>query len=147
MPYTYEFPRPGFTVDLVIICAPEQSVLLIQRGNEPFKGYWAMPGGYVEEGETIPAAAKRELREETGITDVKLKQMGTYGDPGRDPRGWTATVVFAGHVSEPVAQAGDDARNAQWFPLNKLPTEMAFDHSMILQDVIKKLGKGYDEYQ
>lgn len=142
MTFTYDYPRPGLTVDLVIVC--KQSVLLIQRGNEPFKGFWAMPGGYVEEGETIPDAATRELREETGITDVKLKQMGTYGDPGRDPRGWTATVVFTGHVAEQCGKAGDDARNAQWFPLDKLPEQMAFDHSMILNDVIKKLGKGYE---
>lgn len=145
MTYTYEHPRPGLTVDLVIVCMPQQSVLLIQRGNPPFQGYWAMPGGYVEEGESIPNAAKRELQEETGITEVKLKQMGTYGDPGRDPRGWTATVVFAGQVAEPCGKAGDDARNAQWFPLDRLPEQMAFDHSMILNDVLKKLGKGYDE--
>jgi 8-oxo-dGTP diphosphatase len=143
MPYTYEFQRPGFTVDLIIVCAPQRSILLIQRGNEPFKGQWAMPGGYVEEGETILAAAMRELREETGITDVKLKQMGTYGDPGRDPRGWTATVVFTGQVAEPVATAGDDARNAQWFPMDQLPSQMAFDHGIIVQDIINKIGSEY----
>lgn len=137
--YTYEYERPGLTVDLVIICELQNTVLLIQRGNEPFKGSWALPGGYVEAGETIAAAAKRELQEETGITGVALRQMGTYGDPGRDPRGWTATVVWIGYVVEPVAKAGDDAAAAKWFPIDELPS-LAFDHATILTDVFEKLN-------
>ena len=139
MPYIYEHSRPGLTVDLVIICEPQRKILLIKRGGEPFKGSWAMPGGHVEEGETIANAAKRELEEETGITGVTLRQMGTYGDPGRDPRGWTATVVYAGHVSEPIARAGDDAAETGWFPLDAMPP-LAFDHGDILRDVFEKLG-------
>lgn len=138
MAYTYEYPRPGLTVDLVIVCIPQQTILLIQRGNDPFKGHWALPGGYVEEGETIPTAAYRELQEETGITNTDLKQVGIYGDPGRDPRGWTATVVFVGQVSAPIAKAGDDAKEVKWFPINALP-ELAFDHNKILKDVLEKL--------
>lgn len=144
MPF-YKRARPGLTVDMVIICTPQQKLLLIQRGGDPFKGYWALPGGHVEEGEGLLDAAKRELAEETGITQVSLRQMGTYGDPGRDPRGWMATVVFAGHVNEPVAVAGDDAAAAQWFPLDNLP-QMAFDHNDIVKDVLEKfrMEPGYE---
>lgn len=138
MPF-YEYERPGLTVDLVIICEPNHTILLIQRGHDPFKGSWALPGGYVEAGETIGAAAKRELQEETGIAGVNLQQMGTYGDPGRDPRGWTATVAYAGHVAEEVAKAGDDAAAAKWFPIYQLPA-LAFDHETIVKDIFEKLG-------
>lgn len=135
MPH-YDHARPGLTVDLVIIYNfdDDLKILLIKRGNDPFKGSWALPGGYVEEGETISQAAHRELEEETGITDVELSQMGTYGDPGRDPRGWTATVVFMGHVADMEANAGDDAKEAKWFSMKELP-ELAFDHGKILQDL------------
>lgn len=137
--YTYEYPRPALTVDMIIICKPQRKVLLIQRGHEPFKGYWAIPGGYVEEGETIIAAARRELQEETGITGVDLQQVGTYGDPGRDPRGWQVTVAHVGYVSEMVGKAGDDAAAAHWFDFGELP-ELAVDHAIILQDTFKKIN-------
>jgi 8-oxo-dGTP diphosphatase len=117
----------------------DNSILLIQRGNDPFTGCWALPGGYVEPGEAIIDAAIRELKEETGLTGVGLHQVGTYGDPGRDPRGWTATVAHVGFVDEPVAKAGDDAASAKWFPLNQLPT-LAFDHETIVKDVFLELG-------
>lgn len=139
---TYEFARPGLTVDLVIFYKPEhverpEKILLIKRGNDPYKGCWALPGGYVEEGEKIEDAAKRELMEETHLSGVDLTQMKTYGDPGRDPRGWTATVAFMGHVSDmAAAKAGDDAKDAQWFSLRELPA-LAFDHGTIIEDIFK----------
>lgn len=140
MPY-YNFARPGLTVDLVVLYTPKdtdrpEKILLIRRGNDPYKGCWALPGGYVEEGETIEAAARRELMEETNLSNVELTQMKTYGDPGRDPRGWTATVVFLGHVSTMGGKAGDDAKEAQWFSLRELP-ELAFDHKTIIEDMFR----------
>lgn len=144
--YTYEFPRPGLTVDLVILYNDHDAgtkILLIKRRNDPYKDYWALPGGYVEEGEDLEQAARRELEEETGITDVHFKQIGAFGDPKRDPRGWTVTVAFTSYVDSMDAKAGDDAKEAQWFPVNKLP-QLAFDHPLVIDTTMRKLGKGYD---
>ena len=92
--YTYEYPRPAVTVDIVIATREESPrVLLIRRKNEPFAGCWALPGGFVEMDETLESAARRELHEETGVKTKALVQLGTFGDPGRDPRGRTISVV------------------------------------------------------
>ena len=96
--YTYKWPRPGLTVDACII-APRDSgphVLLIKRKKDPFEGSWALPGGFVDEGERLIDAAARELKEETSVDPgkVPLEQVGAYGDPGRDPRGWTVSAVY-----------------------------------------------------
>jgi ADP-ribose pyrophosphatase YjhB (NUDIX family) len=103
--YTYQYPRPGLTVDTCIIARPSPGenpkVLLIQRKFEPFAGSWALPGGFVDEGEPLEAAAARELQEETSVdvaTSVSLEQVGAFGDPGRDPRGWTVTVAYCAVV-------------------------------------------------
>ncbi len=125
------------TADSVLVV--EEDVLLIQRGNDPHKGMWAIPGGFVEEMEGVLAAAERELQEETGISGVPLKQFATYGDPGRDPRGRVVCVVYWSRLSsKPPATAGDDAALCRWFSLNHLP-ELAFDHAQILQDVRKRI--------
>ncbi len=137
MPYTYSFPRPALTVDIVLArsgpSGPE--ALLIQRGHPPFAGSWALPGGFVDEGETLEQAARRELHEETGLAGMALAQLGAFGDPGRDPRGWTVSVVFwawlEGQASEDAPIAGDDAAAATWWPLAALPP-LAFDHAEIL---------------
>ena len=100
-PFTYDFPRPALTADVVLFAGPAEdlSVLLIRRGRPPFRGQWALPGGFVDEGERVIDAARRELLEETGIAwDEDLLQVGTFGDPGRDPRGWTASVIWAAYV-------------------------------------------------
>jgi 8-oxo-dGTP diphosphatase len=139
VPY-YEYPRPALTVDVVLLRLSsnrEYDVLLIQRGSEPFKGSWALPGGFVEEGETLEAAARRELLEETGLDPHWLKQFGVYGDPGRDPRGWVVSVAFAVWVTgSDVVRAGSDAVQVQWHPNNNLPL-LAFDHKTILYDALK----------
>jgi ADP-ribose pyrophosphatase YjhB (NUDIX family) len=102
--YTYKWPRPSVTVDTCIISAPQggegSKVLLIQRKHDPFAGSWALPGGFVDEGESLQAAAARELQEETSIDQsaTSLTQVGAYGDPGRDPRGWTITVAYCAIV-------------------------------------------------
>jgi 8-oxo-dGTP diphosphatase len=111
-------------------------VLLIERGWAPFEGRWALPGGHVDRGETSRAAAARELAEETGVEvdPAALKQLGVYDEPRRDPRGRYVTVAYLAQVERVVPAAGDDARAARWFPLNKLPV-LAFDHADILGDL------------
>src|SRR4029453_7461359 len=103
MAYSYEYERPGLTVDCVIfgLDLEEESlkVMLIERDLEPFEGMWAIPGGLVRNGETLTEAAMRELQEETGISEVFLEQLYTFGDPGRDPRGWVVSVAYYALVS------------------------------------------------
>lgn len=132
--FSYDYPRPGLTVDLAIVSRElRPRVLLIRRKHDPFAGTWAMPGGYVEEMERLTDAARRELQEETGLEIDELEQLYTAGDPGRDPRGWTVTVAYLARVDadqlKPVA--ADDAEEVAWFPLDELP-QLAFDHAMIL---------------
>ncbi len=131
--YSYNYPRPAVTVDAIII-SNQNSVLLIERGREPFKAKWALPGGFVDMDESLEIACMRELEEETGLRVGDLKQFKAYGAVDRDPRGRTISVVFYAFVTEElVACAGDDAAKAQWFPLDQLP-ELAFDHQQILDE-------------
>ena len=125
------------TVDTLILAnrGGKDHILLIERKNDPFKGLWAFPGGFVEDDEDLEVAAKRELHEETGISSPTLTQYKAVGTPGRDPRGRIITVIFFGAVNEDEMDAvkgADDAARAQWFPLNELPT-LAFDHGEILK--------------
>src|SRR3954454_2271522 len=135
MPHTYDYPRPSLTVDVVIVTREANPrVLLIRRRKDPFAGAWAIPGGFVDEGEPLAAAAERELREETGVTDVALEQLAAFGDPGRDPRGWTVSVAFLARVAaDTTATAADDAAAVGWHRLDKLPRKLAFDHATILE--------------
>lgn len=133
--YRYDYPRPALTVDLVLVSRDTvPRVLLIQRKGEPFAGAWALPGGFVNEGEGLAEAARREMMEETGVAVETLEPLYTAGDPGRDPRGWTVSVVFLARLDarKVKAQAGDDAAAVRWFRLDQLP-ELAFDHAMILE--------------
>ncbi|WP_424712480.1 NUDIX domain-containing protein [Kitasatospora acidiphila] len=132
--------RPWLTADIAVIRGDE--VLLIQRADEPHKGSWALPGGYVDEGETSRAAAARELEEETGIVAMpeELVQVGAYDAPDRDPRERVVTVAYLLEVASGVtAVAGDDAADAHWFPLDELPP-LAFDHAEILADAVRSLA-------
>ena len=125
MPYTYEYPRPAVTADCVLFAmrAEDLAVLLIQRKHAPFKGSWALPGGFVNANEPLDRAAARELAEETGIVNVPLEQLGAFGDPGRDPRGHTVTVVFYSFVvADAQPSAADDAADAAWLPLKSPPS-------------------------
>ena len=132
--FSYEYPRPALTVDAVLVTREEcPRVLLIRRKGEPFAGSWAFPGGFVNEGEKLIDAARRELHEETGVEVGDVEQLYTAGDPGRDPRGWTVTVAYLARVDPAALKpvAADDAAEVGWFPLDALPP-LAFDHAMIL---------------
>ncbi|MBO5593940.1 MAG: NUDIX hydrolase [Prevotella sp.] len=139
MAYTYKYPRPAVTADCIVITKEaEPKVLLIERGDEPFKGCWAFPGGFMNMDETTEQCAIRELEEETGLKVSEVHQIGAYSKVDRDPRGRTVTVAYLAIVDAPMAVSGqDDAAKAQWFSLSALP-ELAFDHEEIMQDAIKK---------
>lgn len=132
------FPAtPSLTVDCVVIDAQER-VLLIRRGRPPFEGAYALPGGFVDVGETVEDACRRELMEETGVKAGKLHLMGVYSDPARYLRGHTCSVTFLTRIKSAAAVAGDDAAAAEWVPLASRP-RMAFDHGKILQDARRML--------
>jgi 8-oxo-dGTP diphosphatase len=143
--YVYDWPRPMVTVDAAVFTFSDDKakVLLINRGNEPFKGKWALPGGFVDMDEELEDAVARELEEETGLATVQLEQMRTFGTVGRDPRGRMITIVFMGIATEgqDKIKAGDDAAQAQWFDIEKLPEDMAFDHNEVVRFAIEKLGR------
>lgn len=143
MPFTYDYPRPAVTVDLALFAAEgrELQVLMIQRKQDPFAGRWALPGGFVDADEDLAAAAKRELREETGLRSGRLVQLGAYGKPGRDPRGHTVSVVFFAACDRAKARgaAGDDAAACAWWPVRRLP-RLAFDHKVVVRDAVARFA-------
>lgn len=149
MPYTYKHARPALAVDCVVfgLDDTELKVLLIQRDLEPFAGAWALPGGFVHLDETLDEAARRELREETGLSKVFLEQLYTVGDLQRDPRERVVTVAYYALVrlSDHQVQAATDARNAAWFGVDDLP-DLVFDHADILDLALKRL-QGKVRYQ
>ena len=143
MAYTYDYPRPALTVDCVIFGLDESAklkILLIQRGHDPYEGQWALPGGFVDMDEPLEEAALRELKEETGVENVFIEQLYTFGSPHRDPRGRVVTVVYYAliNLAEYRIAADSDARDVRWFPVDDLPT-LAFDHAAILEVAIKRL--------
>lgn len=131
------------TVDAVVFAVAEDAakLLLIKRKNEPFKGKWAIPGGFIGIDEDLDDAVARELFEETGLTGVPLEQLHAFGKPGRDPRGRQITVAFWGIITEGLEKikAGNDADDAQWFDINQLPAPMAFDHDEVAKFAIDRL--------
>src|SRR5262245_1998245 len=149
MAHTYQYPRAALTVDCVVFGFDEGDlkVLRFERGLEPFKGRWALPGGFVRVDETLDAAARRELGEEAGLTNVFLEQLYTFGALDRDPRERVVSVAYYALVklSEHEAKAATDAANARWFPLSKVP-KLAFDHGDILETAVERL-KGKVRYQ
>jgi len=135
-------PQIKLTVDAVVFGYQDGkiSILLIQRKYAPFKGQWAIPGGFVLEDESLEEAVERELREETGVSINYLEQLYTFGDVGRDPRGRVVSVAYFGLIRPDghTLEASTDAEKAQWFDINKLP-KLSFDHSKILEIAIKRL--------
>jgi 8-oxo-dGTP diphosphatase len=141
--YAYDYPRPAVTTDVVVVSRQARPrVLLVRRKREPFAGMWAIPGGFVEMDETLEESARRELFEETRVRVGRLDQLHTFGDPGRDPRGRTISVVFLARANagglDPKAQ--DDADEVAWHDWHRLPP-LAFDHAAILVLARKRLAR------
>ena len=134
--------RPSVAVDLLIFSFFEQKLhlLLIQRKNLPFQGYWALPGGFVEKDEDLWETAQRELWEETGLKNLRLIELGAFGHPLRDPRTRVISIAYLSIVRKERVKprAGDDAKEVGWFPLRKLP-ELAFDHELIIKSALARL--------
>jgi 8-oxo-dGTP diphosphatase len=147
--HVYEHPRPALTADMLVVAGDpggERSVLMIRRGGDPFNGMLALPGGFVDVGETVEQAALRELREETGVglEAADLRLAGVYSQPGRDPRGWTVSVLFRIDLRErPDARHGDDAASVEWVSAADAlarPSWFAFDHDRMLRDQLDGAG-------
>ena len=133
------FPAtPALTTDCVVF-DERGYVLLIRRGNEPFKGSYALPGGFVDVGERVEDSCRRELSEETGLHVGELRLVGVYSDPGRDPRGHTCSVAYLAQVGRADVTAGDDAAAAEWVA-DWRRQKLAFDHAQIIADAEKLLA-------
>lgn len=151
------YPKPALTADVVVFRREkgEEKLLLIKRGGHPFIGKWALPGGFANENEPVELTAARELKEETGVSDISMRLVGVFSRPERDPRGWVVSAAFAAVIEEDIAVlAGDDAAKAEWFTLKRTdsdirlingeavlsPDELAFDHGDILLAAISCCG-------
>jgi 8-oxo-dGTP diphosphatase len=149
MTFIYDYARPALTVDCVVFGLDNEDlkVLLIQRDLEPFAGQWALPGGFVNVGESVETAARRELAEETGLKGIFIEQLYTFSAPNRDPREHVVSVAYFALVNllEHRVNAATDARNAAWFEMNDIPG-LAFDHDRILQTAYERL-QGKIRYQ
>lgn len=153
--FSYQYPRAAITTDAIVFVRNRRkeisgdkdlspfestSVLLIQRGQDPYKNKWALPGGFIEMNETLETSCKRELAEETGLEIDNMIQFKTYDAIDRDPRHRTISVVFFAELDKKqVVKGGDDAAQAKWFLTNDLP-ELAFDHEQILNDFFNTIG-------
>lgn len=131
-----DYKSPKLTADGAII--KDGKILLIERKNEPFKGKWALPGGFVEYGEKVEDAVVREVNEETGLDTKIIDIVGVYSDPSRDPRGHIVTVVYLLDILDGEIKGSDDAADAKFFDLNDLP-KLAFDHNVILKDITRRI--------
>ncbi|MCM1319179.1 MAG: NUDIX hydrolase [Muribaculaceae bacterium] len=138
--YCYKYPHPAVTTDCVIFGYDGEwlKVLLVKRGGEPYAGYWAFPGGFVNIDESAEEGALRELKEETSLTIAYIEQFHAYSDPGRDPRERVITIAYYALVKISEVRGGDDAREAAWFPIDEIP-QLAFDHDTILRDALTRL--------
>lgn len=136
--YSYRYPRPAVTADAVILTSQEpRKILLIERRNDPYKGCWAFPGGFLEMDETVEQCAIRELKEETGMELGKMHQIGVYSRVDRDPRDRVISVAFLALVqTQSEVKAMDDAKEARWWSVDEIP-QLAFDHKEILEDALK----------
>ena len=141
--YHYQYPHPSVTTDNVIFgfdgtCV---SVLLIERRFDPYKGYWAFPGGFLEMDESAEEGARRELMEETGLTTAFVKQFHAFSAPDRDPRERVLTIAYYSLVRMSEVKGMDDAAQAKWFPLDAVPEKLAFDHAEMLRVAKEEVGK------
>lgn len=140
--YCYKYPHPSVTTDCVIFSfdGTRLRVLLVQRGIEPYKGRWAMPGGFMQMDESAEEGALRELQEETGLQGAYIKQFHTFTDPSRDPRERVITIAYYALVKMQEVKGADDAADARWFALDEVPS-LAFDHDLILRTALNELRK------
>ena len=137
-----KYHNPAVSVDVVIFTLREDDlqVLLVQRKTPPFEGRWAIPGGFVEQDKSLEVAARRELAEETGVRDVYLEQLYTFGDPCRDPRGRVITVAYLALIPSPLTvEPSSDASDARWWSVYGLPSRLAFDHDKVLAYALQRL--------
>ncbi len=143
-----KYPKPSLTADNIIFY--KNKVLLIKRGGHPFIGKWAFPGGFANKNEPLEMTAKRELEEETGLTDIPSSLLNIYSTPGRDPRGWVVSAAYLSIIDDEKEVKGlDDAADAKWFEINdqKLVSDdinitfddLAFDHAQILKEALNKI--------
>jgi 8-oxo-dGTP diphosphatase len=140
--YSYKYPHPSVTTDCVIFGIDSDNklkVLLIERMNEPFKGCWAFPGGFLNIDEDAPDGARRELLEETGMQVTNIEQLGAFASPDRDPRERVISIAYFTLTRVQEVFGGDDARLACWFPINKLPP-LAFDHQQMFEQALQRLS-------
>lgn len=140
--YHYKYPHPSVTTDCIIfgVDGTKISVLLVERGNEPFKGKWAFPGGFLNMDESAEEGALRELQEETGLTGAYIKQLHTFTAPNRDPRERVISIAYYAIVPIQDVKGGDDAAKAQWFALDNVPP-LAFDHDEMLRMAEQELQR------
>ena len=145
MTYTYEYPRPALTVDIILFAKEpdDLSILLIKRNHVPFDGMWALPGGFIEIDETLEHATNRELHEETGINGIALEQFYVFDSINRDPRHRVISIVFTGILFSKLSdiKAGDDAKEVKWFSIREVP-QLAFDHEEIIRKAIERYFSG-----
>jgi len=131
-----KYKNPKLTADGIII--KDDKIVLIKRKNSPFKGLWALPGGFVEYGEKVEDTVVREAFEETGLKTKITNLLGVYSDPNRDPRGHTITIAYILDIINGKLKGGDDASDAKLFDLNNIP-ELAYDHNIIIKDLLRRL--------
>ena len=138
--YCYKYPHPAVTADCIVYNIEDETlkILLIKRKNEPYKDFWAFPGGFVNIDESAEVSAIRELKEETGLEVTKIEQLKAYSTPDRDPRERVITIVFIAESKIKDVKGGDDAKEAEWFDITNLPP-LAFDHKEILTDALKRI--------
>ena len=141
-PYQYKYEHPAVTTDCVIFTYEDWKlkVLLVKRGGEPYKGEWALPGGFLRNDETAKEGALRELREETGLEASAVGELGVFSDPSRDPRERVITIAFYALVKPSEVEGGDDADEAAWFSIDELP-QLAFDHADIINAALERLRR------
>ncbi|MBR3101032.1 MAG: NUDIX hydrolase [Muribaculaceae bacterium] len=139
--YTYKYPHPAVTTDCVVFGfdGVKLNVLLIERGHEPYKGSWAFPGGFLNIDEDAPDGARRELREETGFEATNIEQLGAFATPDRDPRERVISIAFFTLVRTRPVEGGDDAAQARWFPIDRVPP-LAFDHQQIFDLALERMS-------
>lgn len=137
------YERPSVTVDVVIFSLIERelNVLLVKRKHWPYEGDWAIPGGFINMDESLELAARRELEEETGVRDIYLEQLYTFGTPGRDPRTRVISVAYVAIIraDRQVLRSSEESSEVRWFPIKHLPERLAFDHEQILATALKRV--------